>query len=359
MRAISTPECQRASLLCWLAALMAAAAGLWATPAAMANADDVLPQCQELQVPVSLAQVPNAMLYGELCVPAGGKPSAVQLLVHGATYNRYYSDWPYSPDIYSYVRLMVGAGYATLNIERLGSGRSTHPPSTLVTLQNGTEALRQVVNLLRAGKIGGLAFSRVIWVGHSLGTVYGWLDAPVSKIDAFVLTGLLHNAKPSWLALAGQSAYPAVDDASFATSGLDTGYLTFKPGTRGPLFYWIPAAEPNVIALDERLKDTVSGTEFGAAVQLFSNSPPPQTAPSQAIKVPTLLVLGEHERVFCDEADGLICNQQNVANAEKPYYSPAARLQVLIALNTGHDLQLHETAPKTGEQILSWLSTLH
>ena len=146
-------------------------------------------------------------------------------------------------------------------------------------------------------------------------------------------------------------------DASFATSGLDSGYLTFRPGTRAPLFYWTPTAEPNVIALDERLKDTVSGTEFGAAVPLF-NSPPPLTAPSQAIKVPTLVVVGQHDPVMCDE-DGLICNQQNVANAERPYYSTVARLQVYVAPDTGHDLQLHETAPATGERILSWLSTLH
>ncbi len=251
----------------WLAALAAAAAGLWVTTTAVANADDdVLPLCRALQVPVSLAQVPGASLYGELCVPATGTPSIVQLLVHGATYNRYYSDWPYRPDFYSYVRQMVGAGYATLNIERLGYGRSTHPLSTLVTLPNETEALRQVVDKLRSGEIGGRPFSRVIWVGHSLGTLYGWLEASVSQnVDAFVLTGLLHSVKPSWLALAGQSAYPAVLDASFAMSGLDTGYLTFKPGTRAPLFYWTPTAEPDVIALDERLKDTVSGTEFGAA----------------------------------------------------------------------------------------------
>jgi pimeloyl-ACP methyl ester carboxylesterase len=112
-----------------------------------------------------------------------------------------------------------------------------------------------------------------------------------------------------------------------------------------------------VIALDERLKDTVSGTEFGAAVPLF-NSPPRETAPSQSIRVPTLLVLGQHDQVMYD-GDGLICNQENVANAERPYYSAAARLQVLIAPDTGHDLQLHETAPATGERILRWLSTLH
>ena len=308
-----------------------------------------------MQVPVSLSQVPGAALYGELCARAGATPSAVQLLVHGATYNSYYSDWPYRPDRYSYVRQMTSAGYATFNIERLGYGRSTHPNSTLVSLQNGTEALHQVVQKLRAGQIGGHAFTRVIWVGHSLGTLYGWLEASVANdVDAFVLTGLLHTVKPSWLALAFQSVVVANQDPKFATLGFDSGYLTFTPGTRAPLFYWTPGAQPDVIALDERLKDTVSGSEFGAAVPLF-NSPPAQTAPSRSIKVPTLLVLGEHDRVMCDE-DGLLCNQQNVAQQETPYYSDAARLHVLVVLNTGHDLQLHLSAPDTGEKILDWLS---
>src|SRR5262249_4139754 len=94
VREISTRECQRTSLKRWLAVLAAAAAGLWVTTAAVANDNDndVLPQCRALQVPVSLAQVPGASLYGELCVPATGTPSVVQLLVHGASYNRYYSD---------------------------------------------------------------------------------------------------------------------------------------------------------------------------------------------------------------------------------------------------------------------------
>lgn len=356
MWAISVYEYQRAPLLRRVAALAFAASTLWATPAAVAkDSDGVLPQCRALQVPVSLTQVPGATLYAELCLPTEGTPSAVQLLVHGATYNSYYSDWPYRADFYSYVRKMTGAGYATFNVERLGYGRSTHPVSTLVTLQNGTEALHQVVEGLRSGEIGGRAFSRVIWVGHSLGTLYGWLEASVAKdVDAFVLTGLLHTLKPSWLALAFQDAYSASSDPRFATSGFDAGYLTFKPGTRGELFYWAATAEPGVIALDERLKDTVSGPEFLAAYPLF-DFPSAPTAPSRAISVPTLVVIGEHDRVFCDE-DGMVCNRHNVFEAETPYYSAEARLQVLVAPETGHDLQLHETAPATGEAILDWLS---
>lgn len=332
------------------------ASGLWLTPPAAVSRDidEVPPQCEATQVAVSLSQVPGATLYGELCVRAGASPTAVQLLVHGATYNSYYNDWPDRPAYYSYVRQMTGAGYATFNVERLGYGRSTHPNSTLVTIQDGAEALRQVVESLRNGQIGGRAFSRVIWVGHSLGTLYGWLEASIARnVDAFVLTGLLHTVKPSWLTLALQSAYSANQDPKFATLGFDDGYLTFKPGTRAALFYWTPGAQPDAIALDERLKDTVSATEFGAAVPLF-NSPPTQTAPSQAIQVPTLLVVGQHDRVMCDE-DGLVCDDHNVAAQEAPYYSNVAQLRVLVVPDTGHDLQLHLSAPTTGEAILDWL----
>ena len=356
-KAISVYEHKATQCLRWLAALAVATSSLWVTPAAVAkdhHDDEALPQCQELQVPVSLTQpaVPGATLYGELCLPAHGTPSAVQLLVHGATYNRYYSDWPYRPDVYSYVRKMTGAGYATFNVERLGYGQSTHPNSASVTLPNGADAMHQVVGMLRSGAIGGHAFSRVIWVGHSLGTVYAWLEASIATdVDGFVLTGLLHSLKPSWLALAFADAYSAPSDPKFATSGFDAGYLTFKPGTRAPLFYWTPTAEPYVIALDERLKDTVSGPEFLAAYPLF-DFPPQQTAPSHAISVPTLIVLGEHDRVFCDE-DGLVCTRHNVFNEEKPYYS--VRFEVLIAPEAGHDLQLHLTAPATGDEILHWL----
>jgi pimeloyl-ACP methyl ester carboxylesterase len=342
-----------------LITLAAATSGLCLAPAAKAwDSESALPQCRAMQVPVSLTQVAGATLYGELCVRAGTTPSAVQLLVHGATYNSYYNDWPFRPDFYSYVRQMTRAGYATFNVERLGYGHSTHPASTLVTLENGTEALRQVIEKLRSGEIGGHAFSRVIWVGHSLGTVYAWLEASVAdNVDAFVLTGLLHTVKASWLTLAVGNAYSANQDPRFATRGYDSGYLTFKPGTRGELFYLPSGAQPDVIALDERLTDTVPGPEFGAAVPLF-NSPPVQTAPSRAIKVPTLVVLGQHDRVMCTFAgdpDGLVCDDHNVAAQEAPYYANAKRLRVMVVPNTGHDLQLHLSAPETGEAILDWL----
>ena len=359
MSAIFTYKIRGEPWLRWLPALAVATCGVWLVPAVARDGGTRLPQCEAFQVPVSLTQVPGATLYGELCVKAGASPSAVQLLVHGATYNSYYNDWPYRPDFYAYVRQMTDAGYATLNIERLGYGRSTHPTSDLVSLANGAEALHQVVQQLRNGKIGGRTFTRVIWVGHSLGTLYAWHEAQLAKdVDAFVLTGLLHTVKPSWKTLAFATVTSATADPKFATSGLDANYLTFQPGPRGELFYLASGAEPAVIALDERLKDTVSGPEFGAALPEF-DSAPPATAPSQAIKVPTLLVVGQHDRVMCTfpgDSDGLVCNSHNILAQEMPYYSGVPQLDVLAVPNTGHDLQLHRSAPATGEAILDWLS---
>ena len=51
-----------------------------------------------------------------------------------------------------------------------------------------------------------------------------------------------------------------------------------------------------------------------------------------------------------------MCNEHNVAQQERPYYSNAPRFHVLVVPNTGHDLQLHLSAPATGEAILDWLT---
>lgn len=45
------------------------------------------------------------------------------------TYNQYYFDIQYQPEIYSSATAANRAGYATLAIDRLGAGASLRPPS--------------------------------------------------------------------------------------------------------------------------------------------------------------------------------------------------------------------------------------
>jgi hypothetical protein len=81
----------------------------------------------------------DSFVHGELCMSVeslaqakAGHPPAVLVLVHGITYGTWYWDLPYKPGTYSTVNYLNKHGYATLNIDRIGDGRSGHPSSAIV-----------------------------------------------------------------------------------------------------------------------------------------------------------------------------------------------------------------------------------
>jgi pimeloyl-ACP methyl ester carboxylesterase len=302
--------------------------------------------CRQLtaNVAISPGGAADQQLVGDLCQAAGARPRTVQLLVHGGTYNRRYWDWPQSPGLYSYVRAAVATGYATFSVDRLGAGASSHPLSTLVDVNAGTEALHGVVRQLRSGALGGSAFAHVAWVGHSIGSFYAWHYAQhFDDVDAFVLTGALHVVKPSIL-VGPLPVIPAGGD-------LDPGYITTAPGARDDLFYYPPTADPTVIAQDEATKDVASLTEF---TQILTPTTP-ETAPSRAVAKPTLVVVGQFDPLYCGPPDGLTCDVATLRAIEEPYYQDAAQLRVVVTPATGHVLALHETAPLSTAATLAWL----
>src|SRR5687768_5578130 len=61
-------------------------------------------QSHTLKVKMSPLSLTRYNLYGELCWSGQLNPRVVQVLIHGATYNRYYWDFQaYQPENYSYV----------------------------------------------------------------------------------------------------------------------------------------------------------------------------------------------------------------------------------------------------------------
>lgn len=310
--------------------------------------------CDALTVPVALAPgLPTEyVIYGELCRPQAGPGRVVQVLVHGATYGHVYWDFPLQPQLYSYVRAATAGGYSTFNIDRIGVGRSSHPPSTLVTVTANAYVVHQLVQGLRSGNIGGLAYSRVELVGHSLGSAVSWVEAGTyHDVDGVIISGLLHKSSPSGTQLAFASIYPANQDPRFAGRGLDSGYLTTQPGTRGRIFYYSPTADPQVIATDEATKETVTSTELS---DLFAVS---ASGISAQIDVPVLVVVGQYDRLYCG-ADATDCSSAaSVLQAEAPFYSPQAQLQAVVIPSTGHDLNLHYTAQAWYAQALAWSLT--
>jgi pimeloyl-ACP methyl ester carboxylesterase len=303
--------------------------------------------CREVNIPVALVagQPASQKVFAEFCLPRGRAPQTVQLLVHGATYNHTYWDFPYQPPRYSYVDTAVRAGYAVLAIDRIGDGQSSHPPSSEIVFPNTIYTLHQIVDDLRNGTLG-TRFDAVIEVGHSYGSGYiVGEQSTYDDADALILTGYGHKGSPAQRRVRGSAAYPAVDDPKFANSGLDTGYHTTKPGEIGRLYFYLSGADPNVIALNEKLKDTRELAEHEGRPDISKLTP--------NIHVPTLIFNGQHDSFCAADADDC-STEKSFYQAESPYFTSAACLRTMIMPNTGHDVALHYTAPESDRLILDW-----
>ena len=335
-------------------AVLAAVAVL---PAASAHADGLPePTCAAYTLPVAITDPGSAdqTMWGQLCYRGSREPATVQLLVHGATYYHLYWNFPYGDGYYSYVDAATAAGYATFDVDRIGDGNSSHPPSTDVTLTAGAVALHDAVTALRTGTVGGHSFQHVIMVGHSLGSVEAWIEtARYHDVDAVIITGALHQLNPDLAALAQADVYPAADDPKFADSGLDPGYLTTRPGTREALFYDPATANPAVVALDEAGKDTDTVGELDGLFSLESE--PVSEQPSSQVNVPVLVVVGADDNIFCTGVTAYNCaSAASVQSYESQYYPAAAHLKVVVIPDTGHDLALSTTAPLTDAIMIGW-----
>jgi pimeloyl-ACP methyl ester carboxylesterase len=292
-------------------------------------------------------------MWGQLCYRGSREPGTVQVLVPGATYNHLYWNSPYGDGYFSYVDAATAAGYATFDVDPIGQGNSSHPPSADVTLTAEAVALHGAITALRSGIVDGHPFSHVITVGHSIGSVDAWLEAAqYQDVDALIITGALHALSPDISVLEGD-LYPAVLDPRFATSGLDTGYLTTEPGTRGSIFYDPRTTNQNVVAVDEANKDTVTVPVLAGATSMLAL--PGGQQPSDQISVPVLVAVGADDNLFCAGVTAYNCDSAASVQAfESQYYSPAAHLKVVTIPGTGHDLALSTTAPITDAVMIGW-----
>ncbi|HEX6258216.1 MAG TPA: alpha/beta hydrolase [Candidatus Saccharimonadales bacterium] len=310
------------------------------------------PYCQDLRIPVALAPgLPkNHELAGTLCVPGkhNKQKGQIDILVHGAGYNRSYWDFPVSSPDYSYVARANAAKRATFAYDRLGAGESSRPLSSQVTIDTDSYGLRQVIDYLRDEK----NFKKVAVVGHSFGSMVAVHEAATyGGLDKLVLTGLLHAFGPA-VTQGELQNYPAVFDPQFAGQGYDPGWLTTVPGVRPQVFYHATAAAA-VTAYDEAHKDVLSATQLADGITQLSA--PAALNVSNGITVPTLLVNGEYDRLYCGGLQLDCTNHAAVRNFEAPYFTNATSFTVRMIDDTGHNLPLHPSAAQSSRVIHEWL----
>jgi pimeloyl-ACP methyl ester carboxylesterase len=247
---------------------------------------------------------------------------------------------------------MENAGYAVFNYDRLGEGLSDHPLPELLTIEADAYILHQIVRDLHAGTVEGYAFSKVLLVGHSLGSAISLDEAETyADVNGVLLTGFLHFVDPAALPEITAHLSPADLDPHFQGQGLLPGYLTTVPNSRSLLFDYVPNTDPQIIATDEATKDTMTDSEL-ASFFTVSNSPL-----SLFLRVPVLEVVGQYDNIFC--LGTLSCtNSTRVWNYESLYFSPQAHLQVIVVPKAGHDLNLQLNAPTVWyPQAIHWIQS--
>jgi pimeloyl-ACP methyl ester carboxylesterase len=307
-------------------------------------------RCEELSFEVTLSPSDATVynVFGVLCSRGSIHRATVQVTLHGSTYSHLYWDWPYQPETYSYMRRATAAGYAVLNLDRIGIGQSDHPPAAAVTIGANAHVVHQIVQTLRGGDLivpafGRVSAERVVLVGHSLGSVIAIEEAATyGDVDGVVLTGVSHTVTPVLGEILG-ALYPANLDPRFAGRNIPDGYLTSLPGTR-TVFYHVPSADPLVIAIDEQTKETVTAAELDTAF--------PALALSTGVHVPVFVVVGDLDLAFCAAPS---CTESGSLAIEASFYPADACTEALAIPRAGHDLNLHFQAPLAYDAVLEWL----
>lgn len=317
--------------------------GSFAVPASASAATT----CEDLRVPVSLLGLPQTM-YGKLCSPPGA--TTVQVLIPGGTYNSSYWDIAYTPETRSYRKVMNDAGIATLAVDRLGTGRSSKPLSTLVTATAQASAAHEVIRAVRP------RFEKVIVGGHSIGSAMAMIEAGLyHDVDGVLVTDMTHRMNFITVLPVLANMIPAPLDPVLGSRGLDVGYLTTSPGTRYDAFHKPGPLDPGAVEADESTKDVFAATEAVDTLAL-TNVVIPFT---RLIDVPVLTVVGAGDTHFCGQPLGSDCtSSETLRESEAPYFSDAAHLQAYVLQDYGHSINYAPNSHDYEQVVTQWTRAL-
>lgn len=296
---------------------------------------------RDIEFPVSFpaAKLSGLTEWGQLSSPGPTQGRALLILLSGNTYDHNYWNLPNAGQQYSFTMAANRAGFATLNLDRIGLGNSSKPPANLVTNPNEADTIHQIITKFKTGDLSYLGFGKIILISHSGGYAVATDEAlTYNDVDGLVISGFTHAAGPFVSQIV---QIPASADPRLAPFHLPTGYLTNQPGERGRFYYNPPDADPAVIAEDESLRTTVTTGEL--STESFS---------PLDVTTPVLTISGAQDRIFT------VPGALPQAEAEYAFYPNAASQQTIIVPNAGHSIQLALNAAYTDDRILSWIKRI-
>jgi len=289
------------------------------------------------------------MQYCEASVSFPSRKKTLQILVHGATYNRDYWNFEFEPDLYNYVQFAAASGFNTLSYDRLGAGVSDRPdPVTVVQTPLQLDIAVKIIELARSGQIApaGRGFDKIIQVGHSLGSALtnGVMTQHPDLLDAAILTGYDHTPnKINISQIAGLEPAAQVDPNVFP--GLSAGYLTTEsPETRAAFFYGANGTfDPLMLSFDSFSRDTFTTGEL----QTLTN----QILPAPDFEGDVLTLTGNADVLFCNAQEA--CNNVNGETSE--FYAKAKSTETTLIPGANHAPNVQLSAPLTFAEMINFL----
>ena len=283
-------------------------------------------------------------VFGQICNQSSHPEQTLQVLLSGSTYSHHYWDFDEAlktefptfanPEQYSYVDSVTQAGYATLNLDRIGIGLSDRPPGDLVDLSANAAVLSQIIEEIDD------EFGQIIVVGHSFGSIIalqGLTQGLDSQIDGLILSGFL-KSMVNLQAL--EDFIAALEPATQQVPG-DSNYLTTRSGTRDELFY-NQNVDLEVIATDETTKGTAT---TGELMEIFDS-----TLIFNNFTDPVLIAVGSEDNLFCPNTRP--CTIDDLT--EEAMSFPNANVTPFILENSGHSMNLHRNASTWFQASVDW-----
>ena len=169
-----------------------------------------------------------------------------------------------------------------------------------------------------------------------------------ADVDALIITGMLHTTAPLYDEVIN-FFHEASEDPVLAHLGTPEQYATQRPGLRARMLEFGPGMDPEMSTYNEQIKQTATIGEGESLPQTYL----PEY--SRVIKVPVLLVVGEHDALFSSKDVAFAAESSAVHAFEQHFYAPEAELEAHVVLGTGHSLNIHHTAPEWYALAGNWL----
>ncbi|CAF9903795.1 MAG: hypothetical protein ALECFALPRED_002982 [Alectoria fallacina] len=283
----------------------------------------------------------------KFCQPDTGYGQTVQLLTHGIGFDKTYWDLSYNAYNYSYIDLAVDEyGFSTLSIDRLGIGNSSiADPLSIIQVPTELSAIYELTMMLRRGGLPNVpwAFSKIVHVGHSLGSILSYNLAAMDPTasDGLILTGFSQDSAYIDATFDAWASQLVRNNEPRRFGDLPTGYLTWANASSNEKTFLYPGFfDPAILQFSESNKEPYT---TGEVLTLGSS---PFTIPE--FKGPVQVLVGNQDFIFCG-GDCLATGDPALAGTSIPgevakAFPAAKAFEAYIQPNTGHAINLHYNA---------------